>query len=218
MRIAPALVVMCFISCRFNVAHDELAKLSSKPPVLKVIIQPLGITDTACLSFLKKSIPRFYNVEVKLSTTEPLPAYAFYTPRQRYIVDSLLHFLRLKSANKNEYVLGVTATDIATSKGDIVNWGVMGLGYQPGNACVISSFRIKSNLKSQHQVFDRFLKLALHELGHNFGLSHCADQHCIMVDAEGKNKLDGEEKLCKNCIFTNDINKLIKNSFSKFLD
>jgi archaemetzincin len=175
--------------------------LGIEQPIPKIIILPLGRMDTSYLGFLKNEIPKFYNVEVVLPAMEPLPGYAFYKPRQRYTADSLLHFLRSRSAKKSEYVLGVTAKDIATSNANIVTWGVMGLGYLPGNACVISSFRIKSNLKNPHQVFDRFLKVALHELGHNFGLGHCSDQHCIMVDAEGENKLDGEEKFCQTCTF-----------------
>ncbi len=129
-----------------------------------------------------------------------LPQNAFYRPRNRYLADSLLLFLKASSHHKDEYVLGITNRDISTKKGNIDNWGVMGLGFRPGNACVISTFRIKKELKNQEQQSGRFLKVALHELGHNFGLDHCPNQRCIMVDAEGKNKLDGEENLCKNCL------------------
>ncbi|NCU04358.1 MAG: Zn-dependent protease, partial [Chitinophagaceae bacterium] len=37
------------------------------------------------------------------------------------------------------------------------------------------------------------------EMGHNFGLGHCPDQACIMVDAEEKMKLDAQKGLCSNC-------------------
>jgi archaemetzincin len=129
-----------------------------------------------------------------------LPGNSFYRPRNRYNADSLLAFLKSGLQHREEYVLGITDKDISTKKGDIANWGVMGLGFQPGNACVISTFRIKNNLENKQQVFQRFFKVALHELGHNFGLQHCPNQHCIMVDAEGRNKLDGEESLCESCI------------------
>lgn len=179
----------------------EPGQSGQKSYTAKVIILPLGTIDSAYSSYLKQEIPKIYKAEVQIAAAAPLPKSAFYKPRMRYIADSLLLFLKARSENKNVYVLGITSSDIATSKGDMVNWGVMGYGYRPGNACVISAFRIKDNLKNSGQLYNRFLKVALHELGHNFGLDHCADQHCIMVDAEGKNKLDGEEQLCKNCTF-----------------
>ncbi len=199
MRLPGIIFCLGFLSCLRNTPQNESGKSDYPPYKAKVIILPLGAIDSTYGSFLKQEIPQFYKVEVQIAAARQLPQTAFYKPRQRCIADSLLVFLESKSANKNEYVLGITSGDIATSKGNIVNWGVMGLGYRPGNACVISSFRLKHNLKNARQLYNRFLKLSLHELGHNFGLDHCADQHCIMVDAEGRNKLDGEEYLCKNC-------------------
>lgn len=34
--------------------------------------------------------------------------------------------------------------DIATKKGSVDNYGIMGLGYQPGNACIVSAFRLRN--------------------------------------------------------------------------
>ena len=138
-------------------------------------------------------------MEVQVLKMAPLPENAFYPIRKRYIADSLLLFLLTRISEKNKYILGATQHDISTSKGNIADWGVMGLGFMPGKACVISTFRIKNNLKNRQHELERFLKIGLHELGHNFGLGHCPSQHCIMVDAEGKNKLDGEENLCESC-------------------
>lgn len=199
MRLLCIIFCLGFVSCLRHAPQNESGESEDAAYTAKVIILPLGSIDSTYGSFLKQKIPQFYKVEVQIAAARQLPQTAFYKPRQRYIADSLLLFLEARSVNKKEYVLGITSGDIATSKGNIVNWGVMGLGYRPGNACVISSFRLKDNLKNVRQLYNRFLKLSLHELGHNFGLDHCADQHCIMVDAEGKNKLDGEEYLCKNC-------------------
>jgi archaemetzincin len=41
-------------------------------------------------------------------------------------------------------VLGITDKDISSTKGVHADWGVMGLGFCPGSACVISSFRVKN--------------------------------------------------------------------------
>ena len=199
MRFICIIFCLGFLSCLNSTFQSESGQSRHQTYTANVTILPLGGIDSAYASFLKKEIPQFYKVVVHVADGAPLPLAAFYKPRQRFIADSLLLFLKARSENKNEYVLGITTNDIATSKVNMVNWGVMGLGYRPGNAGVISAFRLKGNLKNTQQLYNRFLKVALHELGHNFGLDHCADQHCIMVDAEGKNKLDGEEHLCKNC-------------------
>jgi archaemetzincin len=74
------------------------------------------------------------------------------------------------------------------------DWGVMGLGLQPGNACVISSFRLsKTDLRNQ------LFKVAIHELGHTQGLPHCRNLSCFMRDAEGKNPIDQETDFCPKC-------------------
>lgn len=70
----------------------------------------------------------------------------------------------------------------------------MGLGYMPGNACVISTFRLKGNNQAE-----KLYKVAIHELGHTQGLPHCPDKSCFMRDAEGKDHLNEEVHFCPKC-------------------
>lgn len=134
-----------------------------------------------------------YNPNVQLLKAVPLPKRAFYSPRNRYRADTIIALLRSKALT-DQVIIGLTNKDISTDKGKIYDWGVMGLGYQPGNACVVSTFRLsKNNLKEQ------FFKVAIHELGHTQGLPHCPDKTCLMTDAEGKNNTDKEEGFCEKC-------------------
>jgi archaemetzincin len=200
MKYALLLFFLIQSSCRIK--HPQQNGKDSaitQKKTAEIFIQPLGNIDTAYTSYLKIHISRFYKMEVQILKMTPLPKNAFYNLRNRYKADSLLLFLLTGAAEKNQYIIGVTHRDISTSKGNITDWGVMGLGFMPGKACVISTFRIKNNLRNRQHELERFFKVGLHELGHNFGLGHCPSQHCIMVDAEGKNKLDGEENLCENC-------------------
>ena len=76
----------------------------------------------------------------------------------------------------------------------------MGLANSPGRSCIISTFRIKTPNKVLFN--DRFIKVALHELGHTMGLPHCTFSNtCFMEAAEGTIKsVDRETKnLCSNC-------------------
>ena len=123
----------------------------------------------------------------------PLPSFAYYPERGRYKADSLLQFLSARTP-ENDITLGLTDRDISTTKGDIKDWGVMGLGLQPGNACVVSSFRLdKNDMESQ------FYKVCIHELGHTEGLQHCTDKTCFMRDAEGHNTTNEETEFCDKC-------------------
>lgn len=88
----------------------------------------------------------------------------------------------------------MTDKDISTKKGDVVDWGVMGLAFCPGEACVASSFRLSKNVKLM-QLF----KVSIHELGHTQGLPHCAVNSCLMRDAKGRNPTNEEKGFCKSC-------------------
>ncbi|MBC7688798.1 MAG: hypothetical protein H7211_11530, partial [Aquabacterium sp.] len=127
-----------------------------------------------------------------------MPAAAYYKPRNRYRAPVVLTYLNTYSGY--DKIIGITAKDISTTKNAIYDWGVMGLGSCPGKACVISTFRLRTPNKNLFN--ERFLKVALHELGHTMGLQHCTySSTCFMEAAEGTIKsVDRETKsLCTNC-------------------
>jgi archaemetzincin len=123
----------------------------------------------------------------------PLPPSAFYAPRNRFRADSIIKFLKDKTA-KGHVSIGLTHKDISTTDGKVKDWGVMGLGYRPGNACVASTFRL-----NKEKVASQFYKVCVHELGHTSGLAHCTQPSCFMRDAEGGNPTDQEKAFCKSC-------------------
>lgn len=121
------------------------------------------------------------------------PAAAFNKERNRYRADSLIKFLAQQTPD-GHVTIGLTNLDISTTKDGVKDWGVMGLGYQPGKACVASTFRLsKENRKIQ------LYKVAIHELGHTYGLPHCPVKTCFMRDAEGKNPTNEEIEFCPDC-------------------
>ncbi|MBC7862891.1 MAG: Zn-dependent protease [Bacteroidia bacterium] len=169
-----------------------------------LVLQPLGDISKEKVKFTKTEIDSFYVFDsIIILAKKELPAMAWYEPRKRYVSDSLLVFLKtLKPANAN-YLLGLTDKDIATEKGDNPNYGIMGQGYCPGNSCVVSTFRLNKKALSKNIFWDRFSKVVLHELGHNFGLPHCEENDsCLMNDADGTIKqVDKERKyLCTECL------------------
>ncbi len=158
-----------------------------------IVIQPFCGMPTSEVTFLYNTLQKSYD-QVKLNAEIPLPASAYYAPRNRYKADSLIAFLARRSVG-NTIIVGLAYQDISTSKGNITDWGVMGLGYQPGRASVVSLHRLhRNNLTSQ------LYKVVIHELGHNFGIPHCTSTACYMRDAEGQNHFDEENHFCPACM------------------
>lgn len=182
------------LSCNQKVENRE--KKHSKP---LVVFQPLELKDSSTLVYLKDSIKKFYPVDVIIAKEKKFPETVFYKPRNRYRADRIIHWLRMNIADSVRLIVGITSKDISSTKNNVYDYGVMGLGYQPGHACVVSSYRFIKTAKSKQQYQQRLFKVVAHEMGHNFGLLHCPNQSCIMVDAEGKMKLDEEKGLCTDC-------------------
>jgi archaemetzincin len=192
------LVGMLAFSCGQQTAKIDFGRLQHAGVVPLVVLQPLSY-NSKLLSALKDSIPTYYPVAVTLADAVSLPASAWYTPRQRFKADSLLPFLLARKPQNARVIAGITDKDISIKKGTNPDYGVMGLGLQPGDACVISIFRLQKGSPSSSLLFQRLLKTVLHEIGHNFGLPHCPNRHCIMADAEGGLNQDNETGLCEAC-------------------
>jgi archaemetzincin len=149
-----------------------------------------------------EEVERFYKCSVIILPATNLPATAFYIPRQRYKADSLLEFQKQLVNDSIRTVVGFTQKDISTSNKSIADWGVFGLGYCPGKACVISTYRLQKAFANTQQLKERLIKVVLHELGHNLGLPHCTyNKECLLTDAAGTMAQVDREKLwlCDHC-------------------
>jgi len=124
----------------------------------------------------------------------PLPSQYYDKERNRYKGTGLLEDL---SKHRNgDSIIGLTDYVIFKANNISPTYGIMGVSPVGTYKCVVSS-KIPSGGKEQ--AADNFTKLALHELGHAFGLNHCEDQHCYMVDAEHKMKFPQTTGFCKTC-------------------
>jgi archaemetzincin len=182
-----------FLPLLLTLALPLAACKPSLPPANPVfIIQPfkdVPISEINTVYQRLKSINP--NTEVRRAIS--LPAACWYSLRNRYRADSIINYLS-RFGTADTVIIGLTAKDISITKGSIADWGVMGLGFQPGNACVVSTFRL-----SKAQISEQLFKLTLHELGHTEGLPHCKIKTCLMRDAEGGNHLDEETGFCTSC-------------------
>jgi len=186
--IIPAFCLFnCKTECKPKV-KSVINKTQSQTPV-KIFILPLGKVNESIISGTYRDIKKiFQNIEVM--APEGMPSNAFYPPRNRYRADTLIRWMS-KRANSNEIFVGITMNDISATKNTIPDYGIMGLGYCPGNACVVSGFRLKDK--------SNFFKVVVHEMGHTTGLLHCPDKACYMKDAEGVDTTDDEKGFCTKC-------------------
>ena len=172
--------------------------------LLVVYLQPLGrALPDADVQAVKDALVGLYGAEVRVLERRDLPKRAWYPPRKRWRAEKLLDFLDELAPNDADQVLGLTADDISTTKGDVEDWGVMGLGEDPGRAAVISTFRCRKKTRARdpdEHARERLAKTAAHEIGHTLGLDHCPTRGCLMEDAEGSVlTTDREYDLCQKC-------------------
>jgi archaemetzincin len=163
------------------------------------VIQPLGPGSAVSAVLAGRALNAFYDVDVAVAKGEPLPRGALYAARGRYRAEKLLD--HLATLHEGAFrVLGVTAADISTTKGNVADWGILGLASLDGRACVLSSFRCRRSARDGGHVAERLGKTSVHELGHTFGLAHCKTLGCLMQDGGGTVlTTDGERDLCPDC-------------------
>lgn len=197
----PAIILL--FSCNTKTKNEHDASSPGNGVVKKndhaLALLPFKGVDSGLLHQLRTGLEKQLAVHVTVLEDAPLPPVAFYKPRQRYIADSLLVFLGQINKGRFEKIIGVTTKDISTKKDPHENWGILGLGSCPGEACVISSFRAGKNKISYKDFIRRMITLALHEAGHTYGLEHCPVATCLMKDAEGKMNLDDGDTYCEKC-------------------
>lgn len=152
----------------------------------KVILIPLRSFPKDLTESVAEALRTELDVEVEVHAVVELPDEAYYEPRKRYRAEKLLDFLE-GFAEDDTKILGITEVDISTTSDPYPDWGIFGLGRVPGSVAVISSHRLKRKPKNREHVRFRVSTVAVHELGHTFGLPHCDEKavECVMLDAEG---------------------------------
>lgn len=158
-------------------------------------IQPLGDYDTAQLNYLSRELNLFYGLEcVILKPMEIPPSFRMQNNSLVFSADSIIQWLSLLLNEDIVEVVGLTHYEIHTYKpvdGEkrteaktASSQSIFGLGFQPGQCCIISDFKLRSN---DSETYNRRLRsVVLHETGHNLGLKHCSDQSCLMWHGNGR--------------------------------
>jgi archaemetzincin len=186
-RIFFVLIFILATAC----TDTAVKKVAAQKPVT-LFVQPFKDIDTNDVVYVVSALKNIYPF-IQVKEPVPLPLIAWNASRGRYRADSLIRILS-NETKESEVTIGLTGMDISTTKDNKADWGIMGLGFCPGRACIASTFRLSTHNRSL-QLF----KVAIHELGHTQGLQHCKTKTCLMRDAEGSNHLNEEKDFCTNC-------------------
>jgi len=189
-------IAILFTACNQNHINDSSKKSdqnssASKKKLVVIAIQPFEDIPKENVDYVARYLKKMY-ANVIINKPIEFPKNSLNQAKTRHRADSLIRFLSAQT--KPGYLtIGLTKGDISTTK-NTPDWGIMGLGFCPGNSCIASSFRLKGKNK-----MEKLFKVAIHELGHTQGLKHCPVNDCLMRDAEGKDHLDEEREFCKKC-------------------
>lgn len=178
-----------------DVVREQTKKNIHKQTVPKTIsIYRYGDFNVSTAKRLEGQLKGYFPVVELKERSLALPAKHYNKERNRYLGTGL--FDELSKHRHGDAVIGLTDYVIFKPNDLSQTYGIMGVSPVGTYKCVVSS-KIPSSSKEQSA--DNFVKLALHELGHAFGLNHCPDQHCYMVDAEHKMKFPKTTGFCQSC-------------------
>ena len=151
------------------------------------------------LEQLAASLVRTFRIPCQIRPEIFDPAFALDNGRNQYYSTSILQRME-RACDADARNLGVTTCDLYVP----VLTFVFGEAQLDGNCAVVSTARLSDEyygLPSNPALLcERLVKEAAHELGHTFGLRHCADWRCVMSSSHGVERLDVKGvEFCKEC-------------------
>lgn len=167
-----------------SLAFARLAR--AEPRQFKIHLVPVGQVERSDLLVSAAALRDRLDAELVFAEQRELPKEAYYPPRKRYRAEKLIDWLDELAPKEAWKVLGVTAAEISTTKGDVHDWGIAGLGSLGGRPCIISTFLYRKHSKTRPALERRLADITVHEFGHTLGLPHCDVKGCVMSDAKGK--------------------------------
>lgn len=154
--------------------------------------------DPALLDRVRTALGEIFDVPVALWESPERPDGAFDPRRNQWASGKVLKWL-LEAGPGAGRLLGITDRDLFIP---ILTY-VFGEAQLGGRAAVVSTARLMEDveLAGSRLLEERLVKEAVHELGHVFGLMHCATPVCVMGRSGGVRDVDSKRaELCEDCL------------------
>jgi archaemetzincin len=168
-------------------------------PALSLV--PIYLSDRPqLLAQLAAQLERTFSLAVEQRAPWFDPELAFDPSRGQYRSTVLLEQLLADPTDGPVRILGVTSVDLFIP----VLTYVFGEAQLAGPAAVVSIHRLRSEVyglpADPALLIERATKEAIHELGHTYGLLHCAEPRCVMRSSTYAEEIDLKSgELCAAC-------------------
>lgn len=161
---------------------------------------PFGEVPEIALKVIAAHILDFINLPSQILPLLENPEYAL--DERRYQYDAGIIIEALESMSFKDYVKVVCVLDLDLFIPIFTH--VFGEAKQGGKFALVSLFRLGKNPDGSSLlpslVYERAVKVALHELGHLFDLLHCEHKRCLMHFSGSIKELDEQSPyLCRYC-------------------
>ena len=177
--------------------------MTTKQPSSKEIrvgVVPLGDVPPLIGKVIADNIYAFFDLQAEILTCLPLPPEALDKSRMQFDAGQILQVLEKEAFCGYDKIIGVLSADLFVP----IFTYVLGEARQAGRCALVSIFRLDEKVPSGSngaaRLLERCAKVALHELGHLFDLTHCGDPYCLMHISSDALDLDQRRiSLCRYC-------------------
>jgi archaemetzincin len=165
-----------------------------------VYLLAIGGVPAQVLDWMEGTVAEWCPWPVRRLPALQFPEDSYDTKRGQYKSVEIMKALARRAPDDAARILGVTEGDLAIPTLTFV----FGQAQLDGPVAVVSLARLRQEfygLPGNESVLrERVAKEVLHELGHTFGLTHCAEGKCVMSLATHIGLVDSkEERYCGRC-------------------
>lgn len=166
----------------------------------EIILVPVGAADRELIDYLALIVRETIGIPTRLADRPLSPDFAYDPMRRQHHSTRLLAALKSEWGRNGSIALGITELDLFIP---ILTF-VFGEAELSGSAGVLSVARLDQAFyglpPDERLLYRRAEKEALHELGHIFGLIHCADYGCVMHVSNSVEEVDIKgDGYCSSC-------------------
>jgi len=162
-------------------------------------ILPVGAVPELILKIIASNIEVHLNLPSEILPFFGPPADALDKRRQQYDAGKMLQAFSVLELEGFKKIVAVCMQDLFIP----ILTHVHGEAQQGGKFAIVSLFRLQTDKmlsKLTSLVYERAVKVTLHEIGHLFNLLHCEDKHCLMHFSSTLDELDATPiYFCRYC-------------------
>jgi len=167
---------------------------------MNIFLVPVKFSNTALLSSVVEELSHKFKGGIKIFDINLDINNSYSDERAQYFSTQIIALAIKKTDDLNGKVLILTEADLYIP----VLTFVFGEAQLNGKHSIVSVCRLHeefySEITDENLLKERTLKEIFHELGHNFGLKHCADWDCVMHSSTSIEEVDIKGNYyCKKC-------------------